>query len=674
MRPGAYGSHHAGFPGYSEDRRYNGPTMTLLSLDALSLDFGDRPILRDASLTLEDGERVCLVGRNGAGKSTLLKLISGHMQPDAGEIRRRQGLRIAQLAQALPDAPGLSVRQFVAGGLARLRTLLEDYARRSSGTLDDEGLRALADLEREIEAEGGWQLDQRVATVLSELELPGDAPLDSLSGGWQRRVGLARALVAQPDLLLLDEPTNHLDLASIEWLEERLRNWPGTVLFITHDRAFLQRLATRIVELDRASLTSWPGDYRNFLRRREEALDAEAAEQAHFERRLAGEEAWIRQGIKARRTRNEGRVRALEAMRREFAERQRFRPESGPALRIEQSGEASGRKVIEATDISHAYGDQPVIRGFSCTVLRGERIGLVGNNGVGKSTLLRLLLGELAPQAGQVRLGTRLEIAWFDQGRSALDDQRSVADTVADGHDFVTIGGRPRHVIGYLGEFLFSPSRARAPVGSLSGGERNRVLLARLFARPSNLLVLDEPTNDLDLETLEVLEARLAEYGGTLLLVSHDREFIDNVVTSTLVFEEDGQIRRHAGGYSDWARLGRRLAERERPPADSGEDTPPPDVPTSPPSAETTVPPGAPRTAGGAGRRRLSYKLQRELDALPERIEELEHALAALDEEIADPAFYAQPYAQVQERLEAREQCNTALETALERWLELSEG
>lgn len=674
MRPGAYGSHHAGFPGYSEDRRYNGPTMTLLSLDALSLDFGDRPILRDASLTLEDGERVCLVGRNGAGKSTLLKLISGHMQPDAGEIRRRQGLRIAQLAQALPDAPGLSVRQFVAGGLARLRTLLEDYARRSSGTLDDEGLRALADLEREIEAEGGWQLDQRVATVLSELELPGDAPLDSLSGGWQRRVGLARALVAQPDLLLLDEPTNHLDLASIEWLEERLRNWPGTVLFITHDRAFLQRLATRIVELDRASLTSWPGDYRNFLRRREEALDAEAVEQAHFERRLAGEEAWIRQGIKARRTRNEGRVRALEAMRREFTERQRFRPESGPALRIEQSGEASGRKVIEATDISHAYGDQPVIRGFSCTVLRGERIGLVGNNGVGKSTLLRLLLGELAPQAGQVRLGTRLEIAWFDQGRSALDDQRSVADTVADGHDFVTIGGRPRHVIGYLGEFLFSPSRARAPVGSLSGGERNRVLLARLFARPSNLLVLDEPTNDLDLETLEVLEARLAEYGGTLLLVSHDREFIDNVVTSTLVFEEDGQIRRHAGGYSDWARLGRRLAERERPPADSVEDTPPPDVPTSPPSAGTTVPPGAPRTAGGAGRRRLSYKLQRELDALPERIEELEHALAALDEEIADPAFYAQPYAQVQERLEAREQCNTALETALERWLELSEG
>ncbi len=643
--------------------------MTLLSLDALSLDFGDRPILRNASLTLEAGERVCLVGRNGAGKSTLLKIISARLQPDAGEVRRRQGLRISQLEQALPVAPGVPVREFVAGGLATLRGLIEAYAQRSAGTLDPPGLAALADLERRIEAEGGWQLDQRVATVLSELELPGDAPLDSLSGGWQRRVGLARALVARPDLLLLDEPTNHLDLASIEWLEERLRSWSGAVLFITHDRAFLQRLATRIVELDRASLTSWPGDYRNFLRRREEALEAEAVEQAHFERRLAGEEAWIRQGIKARRTRNEGRVRALEAMRREFTERQRFRAEGGPTLRIEESGEDSGRKVIEAIDISHAYGEQPVITAFSGTVLRGERIGLVGNNGVGKSTLLRILLGEVAPQAGRVQLGTRLEVAWFDQGRSALEDQRSVADTVADGHDFVTVGGKPRHIMSYLGEFLFSPSQARAPVGSLSGGERNRVLLARLFARPSNLLVLDEPTNDLDLETLEVLEARLAEYSGTLLLVSHDREFIDNVVTSTLVFEDDGLIRRHAGGYSDWARLGRRLAERERPPADIAA-TAVDREPTAGPAGQLQ-----PRTtADEPPRTRLSYKLQRELDGLPARIETLEQQLAALDAQIALPAFYEQPYAQVHEQLEARERCNAELEATLERWLELSEG
>ena len=650
--------------------------MTLLTLDTLSLDFGDQPILRNASLTIDEGERICLIGRNGAGKSTLLKLIMGTLPPDSGEVRRRQDLRISQLEQALPSALQLSVREFVTEGLGQLQALLQEYEQRASQPLDDEGMRRLESLQREIETEGGWNLDQRIDSVLSELALPGDERLCALSGGWQRRVALAKALVCQPDLLLLDEPTNHLDLASIQWLEDRVRAWRGSVLFITHDRAFLQRLATRIIELDRARLTSWPGDYQNFLRRKEESLNAEALERGHFEKKLAEEEVWVRQGIKARRTRNEGRVRALEAMRREYTERQRFRVQQGPRMHIEETAAESGRMVIEMGHVTHGYEGEPLISDFSLKVMRGDRIGLIGNNGVGKSTLLKIMLGELEPQAGRVRMGTQLQIAYFDQLRRALDDNRSVAEIVGEGRDHVQVDGKPRHIIGYLGGFLFSPARTRTPIRALSGGERNRVILARLFTRPSNLLVLDEPTNDLDVETLEVLEERLVAYTGTLIIVSHDREFIDNVVTSTLVFEADGGLRSYAGGYSDWARRGRQLAEREAP-----QSATIPDVSTTPadPGTPAEEPVNAPAPASSSDaaatppRPRLSYKLQRELDSLPSLIKALEDEVAVLDARIGSAGFYDQPWDDVQQLLDEREAQNALLESLLERWLTLSE-
>ncbi len=651
-------------------------TMTLLTLDSLSLDFGDQPILRNASLTIDEAERICLIGRNGAGKSTLLKLIMGTLPPDSGEVRRRQDLRVSQLEQALPSALHLSVREFVTEGLGQLQALLLEYEYRAGQPLDDEGMRRLESLQRDIETEGGWNLDQRIDSVLSELALPGDERLSALSGGWQRRVALARALVCQPDLLLLDEPTNHLDLASIQWLEDRIRAWRGSVLFITHDRAFLQRLATRIVELDRARLTSWPGDYRNFLRRKEESLNAEELERGHFEKKLAEEEVWVRQGIKARRTRNEGRVRALEAMRREYTERQRFRVQQGPRMHIEETVAESGRMVVEMEHVTHGFEGEPLISDFSLKVMRGDRIGLIGNNGVGKSTLLKIMLGELAPQAGRVRMGTQLQIAYFDQLRRELDDERSVAEIVGDGRDHVQVDGKPRHIIGYLGGFLFSPARTRTPISALSGGERNRVILAKLFTRPSNLLVLDEPTNDLDVETLEVLEERLVAYTGTLIIVSHDREFIDNVVTSTLVFEADGGLRSYAGGFSDWARRGRPLAEREAPqslvtpePSTPGAvDDTPADQPAngSAPTSTREASPTPPKT-------RLSYKLQRELDALPFRIKTLEDEIAALDARAGAADFYEQPWDAVQRLLDEREARNIQLESLLERWLVLSE-
>ncbi len=658
--------------------------MPLLTIDRLSLEFGDQPILRDASLTVDAGERICVIGRNGAGKSTLFRLITGEQAADAGNLRRRQGLRVAQLAQALPAAHVGTVRDFVADGLADVRALLAEYERLAADAADADTMRRLEQLQREIETADGWQLDQRVDAILSELALPGAVALGALSGGWQRRVALARALVSRPDLLLLDEPTNHLDLASIEWLEHRVRSWPGTVMFITHDRAFLQRLATRIVELDRARLTSWPGDYANFLRRKEETLNAEALETERFEKKLAEEEVWVRQGIKARRTRNEGRVRALEAMRREYTERQRFRPQREARFDIDAPGEVSGRLVFELERVTHGFDGEPLIRDLSLRVMRGDRIALVGNNGVGKSTLLKLMLGEIEPQTGRVRRGTKLEVAYFDQHRSALDDARSVADIVADGRDHVDVGGRPRHVISYLGDFLFSPARTRTPVGALSGGERNRVLLAKLFTRASNLLVLDEPTNDLDVETLEVLEARLVDYSGTLIVVSHDRAFIDNVVTSTLVFESDGIIRHHAGGYSDWARLGRTLAERERPPdIEFRSARAASDATTASSASGGGHAVGGPRASGEARSdrdagpratpRKLSYKLQRELDGLPARIETLEQTLAALDARIAAEDFFSLPFDQTQPVLAEREARATELEALLERWLELAD-
>ncbi|MBA2410510.1 MAG: ATP-binding cassette domain-containing protein [Gammaproteobacteria bacterium] len=634
--------------------------MPMLTLDELSLEIGDQPLLRDASLVIETGERVCLIGRNGAGKSTLLRLITGEQQTDAGDIRHSPDLRISQLAQALPDELKLTAKAYVSGGLAHLARLIEQYHDQSQQHMDAAGLRELEHLQRRIDAEGGWDLERRVETVLTELEIPGDAHLENLSGGWQRRVGLARALVSNPELLLLDEPTNHLDLAAIEWLENRIRNYQGSVLFITHDRAFLQRLATRIVELDRTRLTSWPGDYQNFLRRKDEAMNAEALDRVGFNKKLAEEETWIRQGIKARRTRNEGRVRALEAMRVEFAERQRFRPEQSARIHIEQSEQDSGRKVIELKNVTHGYGGETLIDHLSLKVTRGDRIGLIGNNGVGKSTLLRIMLDELVPQAGVVKLGTNLQIGYFDQMRRDLDPDKTIAEVVSDGRDYIKLNGKDRHVIGYLRGFLFSAKRAMTPVRALSGGERNRVILARLFTRPSNLLVLDEPTNDLDVETLEVLEDRLVEYQGTLIVVSHDREFLDNVITSTLVFEPGGKVRSYVGGFSDWSRRGRRLAEKDDPnPAGIGIQR------TSDKGADRTSAP--PETSS----RKLSYKFQRELEKLPDRIESLESEIATLESQTAAPEFYTQTFEQVQPLLDKLRTKKDELELAVDRWAEL---
>ena len=628
--------------------------MSLITIDDISLEFGDLPILRHADLTIEPNERVCLIGRNGAGKSTLLKLITGEQQPDSGEIRYRQALRISQLHQALPDELNQSVHGFVADGLVHLGQLIDEYYTLSAKSLDKKGLRELEDLQHRIEAEGGWNLDQRVETVLSELDIPGDKQLSELSGGWQRRASLARALVSNPELLLLDEPTNHLDLAAIEWLEDRIRNFEGSVLFITHDRAFLQRLASRIVEIDRTRLTSWPGDYNNFLRRKDEALHAESLDKQQFEKKLSEEEAWIRQGIKARRTRNEGRVRALESMREEHAERQKLKRQPRARIHIEESGNESGRKVIELHSVSHAFGGKTLINKLNLKVMRGDRIGLIGNNGVGKSTLLKIMLGELSPNSGTVKLGTNLDIGYFDQMRRELDPNKTIAEIVGDGREYIKLNGKERHVIGYLRGFLFSAKRAMTPIRALSGGEKNRVILARLFTRPTNLLVLDEPTNDLDVETLEVLEEKLVEYQGTLIVVSHDREFLDNAVTSVLVFERDGKVQSYAGGYSQWLQYGRKLEETDNP--GKGRDS---------------------NRSGNAGAndggkpKKLSYKHKLELEQLPNRIEILEQQIDDLQKQIADPGFYNQPFEKIQPVMDQLKSKQAELDAAMKRWDEL---
>jgi ATP-binding cassette subfamily F protein uup len=623
-----------------------------VSFTGLSLEIGDRPILRRAELTLEAGERVALIGRNGAGKSTLLRILEGDLKPDSGEVRAKPALRISRLAQLLPEAGDETLRDYVAMGLSHLQVLLDRYHRRTATPMDEPALKELEDLQHQIDAHGGWDLERRIDTLLSEMNLPAERRMKDLSGGWRRRAAIARALVSSPELLLLDEPTNHLDVSAIEWLEERLQGFPGSLLFVTHDRAFLGRLATRIVELDRAQLTSWPGDYGSYLRRKDEALEAESRAASLFDKRLAEEEAWIRQGIKARRTRNEGRVRALEAMREEYAAR--VAPEGKARIQIERA-ESSGRRVVELLGVSHSFGTDRLFQNLSLKILRGDRVGLVGNNGVGKTTLLRILLGELEPQAGTVRLGVNLEIAYFDQLRSEFDPTKTVAEIVADGSDRVTIGGKDRHVIGYLKGFLFSAERAVTRVEALSGGERNRVLLARLFARPSNLLVLDEPTNDLDLETLEVLEDQLMEYEGTLIVVSHDRAFLDNVVTSTLVFEEGGAVVRYPGGYSDWLRKGHALAVK--------------DGPGRAPLEKPAKPPFEPRTVERPAK--LSYKLKLELDALPGMIETLEKKLAALEARAAAPDFYDRPFAEVEPILNEIASTKRELEEVLERWMEL---
>jgi ATP-binding cassette subfamily F protein uup len=624
--------------------------MSLLRFDGVSLEFGETKLLRDTQLIIEPGERVCLIGRNGAGKTSLFRLITGELEPDGGEIQFRAGIGISQLEQALPDQLDLHVDEFVRQGLAENERLISEYQQLSDKNLDKHGMRKLEELQQHIDAHGGWDTDKRVATVLSELNLPAGQLLRNLSGGWRRRVALARALVSKPDLLLLDEPTNHLDIATISWLEDRITNWPGAVLFITHDRAFLQKLATRIIEIDRLKILSWDCDYHTYLKRKAEALHSEAEANTRFDKKLAEEEVWIRQGIKARRTRNEGRVRSLIKMREEAEAR--IKRSKGAYISIDE-GEQSGRKVIRLKNVSAGYGGDPVIAGLTLTIQRGERIGLIGNNGVGKSTLLKLILGELIPDEGTVKLGTNLQIAYFDQMRRELDPNKSIADIVGDGRDYISINGKDRHVIGYLRGFLFSAKRAMEPVRILSGGERNRAILARLFTRPSNLLVLDEPTNDLDVETLEVLEARLAEYGGTLIVVSHDREFLDNVVTSILVFEDDGKVHHYVGGFSDWQRRGRQLADTEA--AEQSSRSKSAKQPTSPQPLK------------------LSFNEQRELDNLPGEIEALETRQAALQAQTAEPEFYAQDYELTQPVLDELEQVAAAIETKSTRWLELED-
>ena len=626
--------------------------MALLRFEAISLAFADLVILRETDLVLEAGERVCLIGRNGAGKSTTLKLIMGDLEPDNGEIYRDSNLVVSQLEQTLPEAMDQPVHDVVRSGLTDIERLLVEYQRRSQLDLDAQGLRELEALHAKIDAHDGWHIEQRVEETISDLGLPADRKMNELSGGWRRRAALAKALVQKPDLLLLDEPTNHLDIATIKWLEDRVYSYPGAVLFITHDRAFLQRLATRIVEIDRGKLTSWPGDYQNFLRRKEKALEDEAAANARFDKKLEQEEEWIRQGIKARRTRNEGRARALVKMREERA--QRVKPDRKARIHIEEA-EQSGRKVIRAKNVSYRYGDEPLIENFSLKIMRGDRIGLIGNNGVGKTTLLRLLLGELEPQSGTIKHGTGLEIGYFDQLRQTLDLEKSVAYNVGEGRTYIKLNGKDRHVVGYLTGFLFGPKRSMTPVKALSGGERNRVILAKLFTRAANLLVLDEPTNDLDIETLEVLEQKLCEFSGTLIVVSHDREFLDNVVTSTIVFEDDGRIQEYVGGYSDWLRQGKHLAEADNP-------------------FEVER-----RKLAAAERKRqqkptkLSYKDQRELDQLPAEIDSLESAVSALQQTVAEPGFYARDQDVIQSTLRDLADAEALLESRIERWSELEE-
>jgi ATP-binding cassette subfamily F protein uup len=619
--------------------------MPLVSLDRISLAFGHLPLFDQSTLQIEPGERVSVVGRNGSGKSTLLRMVSGEQPPDTGLVWTAPGLRIAALEQDVPLSTARAVFDVVADGLGELSDLVARY-HRTAVQLAHEGTPALLEklgrLQHDLEERDGWRIEQRVELVLSRLNLPADAIVDTLSGGWRRRVLLARALVADPDVLLLDEPTNHLDLDAIVWLETFLSEYRGALLFVTHDRAFLQRVATRIVEIDRGQLTSWPGDYTTFLRRREDRLANEAVTQEKFDKRLAEEEAWLRQGIKARRTRNEGRVRALMGMRQQRAAR-REQPGS-VRLQIERSP-SSGQIVLEVDNVSKAFGSKQVVSGFSTRILRGDRIGLIGPNGAGKTTLLRLLLGQEAPDEGEVRRGANVEIAYYDQQREQLDPDRSVFDTIGDGNDTVTVNGRSRHVKAYLRDFLFSSEQAQSPVHMLSGGERNRLLLARLFTRPANLVVLDEPTNDLDLETLELLEAQLVEWPGTLLLVSHDRVFLDNVVTSTFVFEGEGRIATYVGGYEDWL--------RQRSPLEIVT----PAASPRPSSSEPAT--GAPGTSNAA--KKLSYMERREFDALPAKIDALETEHRTLCKTIADPAFYKQPAATITAALER----NTAIEREL---------
>ena len=632
--------------------------MPLLRLSNLSIAFGTHNLLNKENFQLDMGERVGLLGRNGEGKSTLMKIIAGNILPDGGEIWREPELKLAWLEQA-PELPEeATIYDAVASGLGDLGAVIARYHALSltMDYHDNKALQELGDLQHKLEAMNGWHFNTKIEATLSKLGLPADVKTKDLSGGWKRRVALAKALVIEPQVLLLDEPTNHLDFESINWLEEQLLNFDGAVLFVTHDRAFLQKLATRIVDLDRGNLVSWQGTYDDYLRRKAAALDDEANQNAEFDKKLAQEEVWIRQGVKARRTRNEGRVRALEALRKERAQR---RLQQGTSKLALASGDASGKKVIEVKDICFSYPERQIIQHFSTLIQRGDKIGLIGANGAGKTTLLRLLLKQLEPTSGVVEHGTRLEIAYFDQLRDQLDPEMTVADTVGNGSDFIEIAGNKRHVMSYLSDFLFAPARSRSPVKSLSGGEKNRLLLARLFTKPANFLVMDEPTNDLDLETLELLEEKLVEYNGTLLLVSHDRAFLDNVVTSVFVLDGSGKVGELVGGYSDWQQHKQVVAKTETAKKTQDNKNKPDSVIENP------------NTPKNPTKRKLSFKEQQELNNLPELIAQLEAQQAELTQKINAADFYKNDQTVIANTLAELEAANLKLEHVFQRWDEL---
>jgi len=622
--------------------------VALLSLKQVVVSYGGPNLLNKVDFQLDRGERVCLVGRNGAGKSTLMKLIAGDITADGGEIIG-QKLKIARLEQEVSGSTDGTVFDVVAQGLGEVAPLLIEYHHVLHRLETDYSEAVLADLEKaqhKLEAADGWTVEQRVESVISRLSLNADSEFSDLSGGMKRRVLLAQALVKDPDILLLDEPTNHLDISSITWLEEFLKTYSGTVLFITHDRTFLQALATRIVQLDRGQLVSFPGDYRSYIERREALLAEEEQQNALFDKKLAQEEVWIRQGIKARRTRNEGRVRALEKLRRERGQR---REKQGNVKMQLQDAQRSGKLVIEAEDLSQSYGGRTLFKDFTTLIQRGDKIGVIGPNGCGKSTLLSILLGKNKPEHGEVVLGTNLEVAYFDQLRSQLNEEASVVDNVGQGSDFVEIGSERKHIMGYLQDFLFTPERARTPVKALSGGERNRLLLAKLFTQPANLLVMDEPTNDLDAETLDLLEDLLINYHGTLLLVSHDRAFLNNVATSTIVFDDDGQVREYVGGYDDWVHQ-RQLDIQE----------------------VSNKPKSAPKAIKSSGKKSsLTYQEQLDLTALPKQIETMELKQTELQDKISQPEFYQQAADKVTVVQDKLAQLTEELELAYDRWQQL---
>jgi ATP-binding cassette subfamily F protein uup len=625
--------------------------MALITLRDISISFGAEHLLDRLNLTVVSGERICLLGRNGVGKTTLMRILGGGLSPDNGEVMRSQGVTASLLPQGVPeDLQGL-VFDVICRGMGARGDRLTRYRRLCE--VNESGDRTIADtpekllaLQQTIDSEDGWRIQQQVDRIITRMGLAADGEVSTFSAGMKRQVLLAAALVAQPDILLLDEPTNHLDMGAIEWLEDILLKWSGTLVLITHDRMMIRRLATRILELDRGMLHSWDCDYATYLQRSRERLEAEEKNNRRFDKQLSAEEAWIRKGIKARRTRNEGRVRALEKLREIRRSR---RDRTGRVRMALDDAERSGKTVVEAKDLSFAYGERRIVKDFSCTIMRGDRIGILGPNGAGKSTLIRLLLGELSPRHGHIKHGTNLEVLYFDQLREQLDEKKTVQENVSPDSDMLDVGGKQRHVIGYLKDFLFSPDRSRTPVWVLSGGEKNRLLLAKLFARPANVLVLDEPTNDLDVETLELLEELLLDYSGTVLLVSHDRAFVNNVVTSTLVFEGDGRIEGYAGGYDDW------LIQRPDQAASK------PDKPSARRGKKAALP-------AKPAPKKLGYMEKRELETLPGRIESLETRQQELFQTMSDPDFYRQDGERIAEVKNELTRVEKDLEDAFVRW------